>query len=523
MYPISDAVKQLFKKHNRQVVEITVAGQDETIILNESNIRGITINRYSVTGSRIEIGSAVASELRLKIENNDGQFNDFRFEGAECFVRVGVVDDEEDGAINYVPMGYFTIDQAPRKLKVISLSALDRMVLFDKEVDTSLLSFPMTVSALLGRVCEICNVQDSVGSLSNFDYVVNQPTFLEGTTYRQIISWIAEISGTCAFIDWEGRLRMKWYEQVGEAVDLSDRFSSNVEENEIRITGVQINEYVAGEKGYVFTLNGNKLISHDYQEVADNLYSELGGFTYTPFTATIHPSPYLYPLDMVMFVKPDDHVPCIVSDVTFTLNGNTSIAGKGETDTSNSYARQNPLTNRERTIIERMEQSVNDTLNNRVQNVLAFNELISNAMGLYVTTMTQTDGSSIVYMHNKPSIEDSENIFTMTANGIAWTADGWNGGSPVWSYGASSAGDAFFRMLSAEGIEVSKVGADYHIEITPQTFSIYYKEMPVTVIDADQMTIPKASITHTLEIGKIRFIPYSENGVVVGTNIVYVD
>ena len=107
----------------------------------------------------------------------------------------------------------------------------------------------------------------------------------------------------------------------------------------------------------------------------------------------------------------------------------------------------------------------------------------------------------------------------MTAGGIAWTTTGWNDGSPVWSYGVTSAGDALFRMLSAEGINVSKIGEDYKIEITPSAFRIYYRDILVTSIEADEMNIPKAFFTGYMQCGRIRLMPYKN----VGTNLIFLD
>ena len=102
-----------------------------------------------MSGNRIEIGSVIASELTLVLDNSDGKYDDVVFEGAELFVRVGVKKWDaktwENADFHFVPFGYFTVDETPRKLRSITLSALDRMMLFDKKVDNSLLSFPMTV------------------------------------------------------------------------------------------------------------------------------------------------------------------------------------------------------------------------------------------------------------------------------------------------------------------------------------------------------------------------------------------
>ena len=536
MFPISREALDLFMHPYRQVVDITFYGLNETIHLSEKDIitGGMSINRYCTSGSRIEIGSAIASEMSLQLDNSDGRFDNTVFEGAELFVRVGVKKWDahlwEDAQLHYVPYGYFTIDEAPRKLEVINLTALDRMVHFDKSVDNSLIAFPLTIENLLVRVCNICNMQieTDMTFLPNRNFIVDEAPADDDLTYRQYVAWIAEITGTCAYIDWNGHLVLKWYEETETAITLSDRFDSDLQENSVTISGVQVVKeetvYLVGDDGYAFNIDSNSLIQHDYRTVAENLSAVLTGFSYTPYTATVKPMPHLYPLDVISFVdKNGVGHPAIITDFTFTLNKNTAIEGKGETATKNGWASTNPLTKRESTIINTIKNAANETLNSRIQSVLAFNELISNSMGLHSTPVTQPDGSIIYYLHNNLNLEESNVIFTMTAGGIAWTNAGWNNGSPVWQYGTTAAGDALFRMLSAEGIQVSKVGEDYSIEITPQAFRIFYKNMLVTNIEADEMTIPKAKFTTHAEFGKIRIIPHFVGGVLSGTNIVYMD
>ena len=137
-YPITQEVLDLFTTQHRQIVDITFKGVAETKTLTEKDViqGGLSIDRYCVSGSRIEIGSAVAAELSLTLDNTDGKFNDTAFEGAELFINVGTKKWEarkwEKAVEHFIPMGYFTVDNSPRKLSNITLSALDRMVHFDK-------------------------------------------------------------------------------------------------------------------------------------------------------------------------------------------------------------------------------------------------------------------------------------------------------------------------------------------------------------------------------------------------------
>lgn len=139
MFPVSNEALDLFQKNYRQTAEIIFYGVDNTFTITERNIviGGLTVDRCSISGSKIELGSAIASELSLLLDNGEGQFKDVKFEGAELFVRIGVTKYDarkwEHASTQYVPLGYFTIDQPSRALTTISLSALDRMVLFDKK------------------------------------------------------------------------------------------------------------------------------------------------------------------------------------------------------------------------------------------------------------------------------------------------------------------------------------------------------------------------------------------------------
>lgn len=257
----------------------------------------------------------------------------------------------------------------------------------------------------------------------------------------------------------------------------------------------------------------------DAEAIADSLYSVIGGFTYLPFTATTVPLPQYYPLDRIWLTASNYSTITIITEITFKLNSNTEVNAVGISEVQKGYASLNPMTAREQAIIDQLLGSQNDSLNDRVQTVIAFNELISNALGLYVTPVEQQDGSVIYYLHNSPNLAESSVIFTMTANGIAWTNTGWNDGDPIWQSGVTAAGDALFRMLSAEGIIVSKAGEDYNIEITPSAFRIYYRDMLVTNIEMDEMTIPKAVFTSYAQCGKVRLVPYGTTG----TNLVFVD
>ena len=143
MYKVEQSIIDLFNKHYRQVLRITFKGKYENFTIDETEViqGGFTTDRYSVSGSKIELGSAIAAELTLKVKNYDGKYDETVFEGGELFVEVGIKKWDahrwENAVVHYIPCGYFIIDTPPRAKSTISISALDRMVLFDKAADLS--------------------------------------------------------------------------------------------------------------------------------------------------------------------------------------------------------------------------------------------------------------------------------------------------------------------------------------------------------------------------------------------------
>lgn len=366
MVNVSQDIIKSFNEGNKQTALIEVTAGSKKFIITDADIiqGGLKIDRYCVTNSKIEVGSAVASELSLKLRNYDGKFNDVSFEGAVLNVKIGiklssVLEDATLGkailgrmvlgsaSFAYVPCGLFIVDTPPRKLSTISISALDYMVLFDREVNASALSFPIHVDALIQRICSICNVTlaTDVSVLPNHYFSIGGlPDTNQKLTYRQLLQWCAKLTGTCAFMDGSGRLVLKWYEQTGVTITASERYSSDMLENDITITGFTCddgkgNTYLSGTEDYTLDLSDCGFLTNAYDGVLKELQAARGGFAYRPYSATIKSAPYLFPLDMIRYKDKDGVVhDTIVTNVTLALNCNTAISGAGETVTSSSYA-----------------------------------------------------------------------------------------------------------------------------------------------------------------------------------------
>lgn len=354
MYPISDALRRRFENGEKKSIEITSDSATALgLLITEADIisNSFSIDRYCVTGNKIEVGSAVAAELSLTVNNADGKFNDIIFEGAELFVRIGIA-----GIANsYIPCGKFTVDEPPRDNMRISLKALDFMMLFDKKANLSLIPFPCDAETLIRRISEICGV--TVSSEMNFSSFPNcNETLYAPTTevtYRQLLQWACEILGVCAYMDHIGELMLSWYVDTGINITPAVRYSGNTLEKDIEISGViiktQSGNFVSGTEDYPIIIENNALVYDGTEQYkAGNISNALGAFKYRPYECSCMPMPYLYPLDKITYTdKNGNAVSTVITNHTFGLNSVSNLSAKGETAQRKNYSQEKAPTKAE--------------------------------------------------------------------------------------------------------------------------------------------------------------------------------
>jgi hypothetical protein len=421
MYPISNTVKALFESEQRQVLRITGTDKNGAAInITDADvvIGSFSIDRFSCIGNKLEIGTATSAQMTVKLDNYDGRFNGIVFEGTELFVEIGIADwTQRNPTINWIPCGYFTPDEQPRSLNIITIHALDRMMKFDATMPTltpwvtqsgdvitdsqgniiyfvSNVQFPVTVQNLVKRVALLCGVPftQSLSNLPNYSYTLSAlPTLQQEITFRNIIQWCAGIMGANAWIDWTGSLRFSWYgATTGYTSTTANRFSSDLHEDNITITGVQYTNtqnvtIVSGSAGYAIDMTGNYLAATGIAEILPNVKNVINGFSYRPFAASVINAPYLWPMDMITFVKDGVNHTCAVTNVNFGINGTTALEGKGETAQTNSGTAPSGVTKEQGFLIEQAAE-VTRKLDSSLNQEGIFNRLTNNgeAQGIYI-------------------------------------------------------------------------------------------------------------------------------------------
>ena len=414
MYPISNAVKALFETEQYQTIRITGTDRNgATISITDANVimNGFSIDRYSCNGDKLEVGTAIASELTLKLDNRDGQYNGIVFEGAELFVEIGISDwSGPNPTVTYIPCGYFTSYDQPRSLSTITIHALDRMAKFDllppspmpwtnnngnvmTDGNGETIYFmvgvvtPATIKGIVEQVCERCGITiaTDLTTLPNYNFTISEmPVLQQQVSYRNVIQWCAGIMGTNAWFDWNGNLRFTWYgESTNYVTTAANRFNSDLYENDITITGVsytntQNSTLVSGNADYTIDMTGNYLASDGIAQILPAVKNKVSGFTYRPFSAFVINAPYLWPMDMITFVKDGVNHICALTNVNFGINGNTSLQSKGETAQSNSGTAPSGATNEQAFLVEKALNAAVDIVDQSLSQEEIFNRLTNN-------------------------------------------------------------------------------------------------------------------------------------------------
>ena len=468
MYSLSQTAKNLFQSvpWGITLTFYPIVGEDFTVTRRDIVQGSFTVDRYSATGEALPVGTATAGEISFALENFDGRFSEVVFGGAEIYAVFTVT----DGTNTYtLPIGYFTVDETPRVLSTIQITALDRMAQFDKSLEGSSVVYPCTVRSMVIWLCQHAGVTSPISdlnSLPNDSYTIPHAPDTQGdVTARQMLQWCCQILGCNAQVGRNGAMRLLAYSTDGTPPEIDDtvRFSSDLLD-EVTITGTVVTD-TNGEtasdsigsydREYTLEIKDNPLIQHNPETVLAGL--NLTGLVFSPFTAEVIPMPWMDISDALIFAKDGEYRQVFITKLTQTAGANTKLEGAGKSATKQGYAALDPLTAREQQILRDIRTRTTEQVTAAEQNAIEFSQIIGNSLGLYTNSVT-SGGSTTYYFSNEETLADSSVIYTFNANGFAWTND-WNNGNPVWKGGVAqmdAASSAIFTFLQA-----NKITADY--------------------------------------------------------------
>lgn len=448
------------------------------------------------TDGKFGVGFAVGKTINMTIANHTNKFSAYDFYKSIIYVYVAV--ELSDGRVLKERKGKYYVLNPATPGDTIKISGVDSMHLFDKEYKGSI-RFPATLQTILSTCCTDCGVNIGFGEFDNWNFTVyEQP---EECTYRQLVSWVAQISGYNARISNNDALELVWYAseknieentidggnfflyELEDTVDGGDftnyeaditidggNFTNAVPENitrinslsvstdDVIITGVKVEfenvSIIAGIEGYLINVKNNPLVARVEQEVADYLFKRIGGMHFRPLKCQTTNNPLFEPFDSCyVYDRKGNSYFTLINSITYTISGFTTIACNAADPVRNESSYTSEAA---RALVEarRNTQKQLTTYDKAVQNM---NMLAANSMGLYRESEAQSDGSVIYYMSNRPIVKNENGICEFELNSVVYkmTSDGFfvsEDGGITYTSGFDAEGNAVVNVLSAIGI-----------------------------------------------------------------------
>ena len=403
--------------------------------------------------------------------------------------------------IETIDKGIYTITTPEQYGEILSFTALDDMYKTNATYISHLV-LPQSIETLVRDACETLGIPSEV-SMTHGNLIVSE--IPENMTFRQLFGWAAMLEtanvrldnrGYLQFIRWDfsniqedygaiadadGNITFKggasidsesfisptgnwtidsdgFLTLIESAADTSEKLkdfftSPTVSSDDIVITGIKLknreNEAMYGSTGYVLELENDLVADSDLDTVAAQIGDSIIGAKFRNMSGELVYNPliefgdmaYTYDRKWNKYITP-------LTDVSCSVNGKTTVKtqaddpirgmSKFQSESTKAIVEARRLVKKEKTAREKAVEKLEETL--------------KNSSGLYETSVTQEDGSTITYLHDKLTLAESKNVIKFTAEAIGVSNDG----GKTYPYGFFLTGDLIAKILYAHGIN-----ADY--------------------------------------------------------------
>lgn len=504
MINVSDEFKQLMTERQdfKCNAEVTLAngtvlplGEDDFSIDNNSLVD-------SAGANTIPLGVALSRNVQLEIMNDDDHLSNYDFFGAKIRLYLTF---ELSSTTEKIEYGTFTVTQPETYGNVVTIVGHDDMYKADKSYSTSL-TFPATAKSVLIDSCDTCGILIGDSNFLHNDFQI--PTMPSSEyTHRQIIGFIAMIACGNARIDRTGHLQIMTYDfnyENDSIHDLTDYNNLTCDTNDVQVTGVQMTKTVTktttdedgneneedveeivkvGGDSYVLSIE-NPLVKGHEETLISWIYEIFENVTFRGFTMDYISYPIAEFMDKIKVTDwRGNNFYSVLTDVNFVFFGYTTLKNSAESPLRN----QSNYTSSNQKAIIQGKQLIEQERNDRQNALDKMQEALKNSNGMYATQEILLDGSTIYYLHDKPTLVESKNVIKLTSEVIGFSIDG----GKTYPYGFTITGEMVARLLYTEGINADYINTGALTVKDKSGNIIFYADMETgTVkISGDNVTI----------------------------------
>lgn len=515
MLSISSEYELSLNENSNQLIKAKITFADNTVRqLTGDDIVACDFDQQVSSDSSFDIGTAIIGQMTITLNNHDGRFDACDFTKAQFVVWVGKQlskgtewiqrgvytanqPDSYNGTIAISALDNMSKFEKPFRTFLASVGALQ--------------GANASVRTLLTDMCRHCGVTWVDSGDKAFDTKFEYGYVDSNATCRQALAYACQALCVNASITNDGRLRTVWYDSApfeaesdldggefdaakpyatgaskdgGNFTDYSSGASADggtfftnrnvhrlyafsnitVNTDDVVITGVRVTErsvtvgskttnggtYTVGTEGYVLDVSNNPLIIPGTgKSVADRIGAKVIGLRFRPFSGKHICVPSLEAGDCAYVIDRKQNVyKTYVTRVKYSVNGGMTVSCGAKSASRNSADNAGASTS----AVVRARNELHQELGIRDETIKNLGETLANASGLYHTEAKQPDGSTVYYLHDKPTTGQSKIIYKVTASGIGISTDA----GKTYATGLSADGNAVLNRIYAIGIN-----ADY--------------------------------------------------------------
>lgn len=515
MLSISSEYELSLNENSNQLIKAKITFADNTVRqLTGDDIVSCDFDQQVSSDSSFDIGTAIIGQMTITLNNHDGRFDACDFTKAQFVVWVGKQlskgtewiqrgvytanqPDSYNGTIAISALDNMSKFEKPFRTFLASVGALQ--------------GANASVRTLLTDMCRHCGVTWADSGDKAFDTKFEYGYVDSNATCRQALAHACQALCVNASIMADGRLRTVWYDSApfeaeadldggefdaakpyatgaskdgGNFTDYSSGASADggtfftnrnvhrlyafsnitVNTDDVVITGVRVTErsvtvgskttnggtYTVGTEGYVLDVSNNPLIIPGTgKSVADRIGSKVIGLRFRPFSGKHICVPSLEAGDCAYVIDRKQNVyKTYVTRVKYSVNGGMTVSCGAKSASRNSADNAGASTS----AVVKARNELHQELGIRDETIKNLGESLANASGLYHTEAKQPDGSTVYYLHDKPTTGQSQIIYKVTASGIGISTDA----GKTYATGLSADGNAVLNRIYAIGIN-----ADY--------------------------------------------------------------
>jgi hypothetical protein len=502
VYSVSDAFKDKIIADNRKfAVKITL---DPSIELTGTTIQDITLDEIVNSGESLTYGCACSNKVTVNLINPPTNID---YNGIQFNVEVGLLMNDRPITYEWVPLGRFYGANAETNndFKNLRLTAYDGFCKMTGKYNATVpenTTLQAVYNDLKNQLYAQCGITLKAATMP--DYALTFP-YLD-ITFQQAISYVAGCVGGFARFTRNGELEITKYAEIAYTIHRNTQYLSGFKRTTDKpliitsvSTGTQDKPIVKGTGTNGTSINFENPYITD--EMADDIYTEINNFTYTPCQVKWRGNPAIQAGDIVQAVDKDNipHTVLVMSQVLKIGSGcNATIECKGTSTTTSEFSTKFESVGKK---IERVYSTLQKAI------LDATNAIAGNSGGYVMMHDTNNDGKP-----DEILILDIEDL-TLATKVWRWNKEGLG-------YANNPAGNAYLGPYKTAITADGQIVADF---ITTGTLNA--ERIAVENFDADDptkitdyihfgngtMTFGKGDSTLTLKLENNQVAFYRDN------------